>query len=454
MSDQTGVQTAGDVEMVEVTLISNTGVEVDLKSYMVELNLIEDIFSPAIYGSMLMVDAINLIEKAPIIGEEFLRLNFVTPGTKANIAKTFRVYAITDRRLMLDDKKQGYIIHFCSQEVFVDVLAKIHKTFEGTGDKIAEDVYKNYLATSRNIANVDGTLQDSDEFSELNILNEASNKIKFTSPGWGAMKCLSWLASKSITKDSKNADNLFYESSKQFYWGSVSSIFKAAKDSKQVAGEFYYMPANVLSMPPTPMVDGVQYRVPSITRAYKIMNEFEIVDSFNTLKSLTNGHLANRLLTLDIINKKYDYHDFDYVDEFDKFDHLEKNAPFSKSVYRSAAANTEVYFKHPGLYSGFKGNFNENIEDIRQNRKSLLSGLSSFKIEGSIPGRTDYEVGTVVYFGLPKMQPMDEKDKTAIKMDAYYSGLYLITCIRHKIFGGRHTMVVEMVKDSVGKSYG
>lgn len=453
MTTQNGVQAAGDVQIVDLTLITNTGVEIDLRSYMAELNLTEDIFSPAMYGNMLIVDAINMIEKGPIIGEEALRLNFVTPGTKANIAKTFRVYAISDRRLMLDDKKQGYIIHFCSQEVFVDVLARVHKTFEGTGDQIAEEIYRNYLATSRNIVNVNGTLQDSEKTSELTVLNETSNKIKFTSPGWGAMKCMSWLASKSITTGSKNADNLFFESSKQYYWGSVSSIFKAAKESKQVAGEFYYMPNNVLTMPASPLVDGVQYRVPSVLRAYKIMSDFEIVDSFNTLKSLQNGHLANRIITLDLINKKYEYHDFDYVDDFDKFDHLEKNAPFSKTAFRSAAANTEVYFKHPGLYTGFKGNFNENIEDIRQNRKSLLSGLSSFKIEGTIPGRTDFEAGTVVYFGMPKMQPMDSKDKSAIKLDEFYSGLYLITCIRHKLFGGKHQISMELVKDSVGKSY-
>lgn len=448
-----GVQTAGDVDIVELTLITTGGVEIDLKSFMVELNLTEDIFSPALYGNLMVVDAINLIEKGPVFGEEYLRLDMVTPGTGANIAKTFKVYAVTDRRLILDDKKQGYILHFCSPEVFVDVLGKVYKTFEGAGHEIAEKVFKDYLMTARMIHNDGGMLKDSEQVTAMEILTDADNKIKFTSPGWGAMKCLSWLASKSISADGDQADFLFYETSKRFYWGSISTIIQAYKDAQRVAGEFYYMPNNVNPDPASIMVDGVQYRAPDIMRGYKIMESFEIVDSFNSLKSLTNGHLANQVLALDIVNKSYQYHDFDYVDKFADFPHMDVAAPFSKSVYRSPVANTEVYFKHPGLYTGFKDNFNEKIEMIRPNRKSILSGLSSFKIEGTVPGRTDYEAGAVVYFGMPKAQPMDEKDKTETKFDERYSGLYLVTAIRHKVFNNKHMMTMEMVRDSVAKPY-
>lgn len=446
-----GVQAAGDVQITDLTLITSTGKQIPLRQFLVELNIIEDMFATAIYGNVMITDSMGLIEQGPIIGEENLRIDCSTPGSEQKIAKTFRVYALSDRMMVNDDKTMGYILHFCSPEVFTDTLGKVYKSFNGRVDQIAEKVYRDYVQDSRDIVVNTKTNQlvPSALQTGMTVIAPAENNIMFTSPGWGPLKCLSWLASKTITQGLKTSDALFYESNKGFYFGSVKAAVEAQKKAGVLAGVFYYSPANVDVRPSSSVaVGGVQYRAPDIAKEYSQMTEFQVLDSFNTLKATQNGYYANQIITVDLTHKTYKTNNFDYVDRFKDFPHLDKNAPFTKAQVRNGNANTQVYFQQPGLYTGASNNLNERIADIKQNRLSLLTGLSNIRIQGTVPGRTDVECGTLVYFNMPSIGPKSAKDK-AETYDRYMTGLYLVTAIRHKITLYKHMMTMEMVKDSL-----
>lgn len=453
MANQTiksGIQNAGDIDIADVTLICANGIQIDLKPFMVEINITEDIFSTSMYGNIAIADSLGIVENGPIIGEEYIRIDVGTPGLDARITKTFRVFNISDRNVVLDDKSQVFIMHFCSPEVFVDTMSKIYKSFSGRVDDVAANIYDNYLNVARNIIvnPQTGQFVESDDSTTLTVLNETDNNIKFTCPGWGAMKTLSWLASKSIAKNTKASDGLFYESSQGFYWGSVGTIIQAWKAAQKVAGEFYYSPSNLrINETGTVAVSGVQYSVPNLTREYKIVENFTILDSFNTLKSNNTGYYANQILTVDMVHKSYKYNNFDYVQDFANYPHMDSYAPFTTNQFRNPNMVTSVEYQHPQIYDGVAGNISDRVSAIKQNRMSILAGLSNIRIEGTVAGRTDFEVGSVIYFAMPKMGPKDASDKTE-QYDRYMSGLYLVSCIRHKITNLKHVMICEMVKDS------
>ena len=271
----TGVQVAGDIVVDELVLIGANGKQFDLHDFLIELNITEDIFSPTMYGNIVLTDSINIIEKLPVCGEEYLRVKVSTPGMDIPIYKTFRVYSISDRYMIQDDKTQGYILHFCSNETFLESLNKVYKTFSGNITDVVPQIYSDYVMSARNII-VDGSdnLVDSNDYVALNVTDTTSNSVKFTSPGWGPLKCLSWLAAKSLSNQFKSSDFLFYESNKQFYFGSISSIIDAYKSAKYVAGAFYYKPSNIRTLGNNVAVEGVQYTPPNLNREYSIANEF------------------------------------------------------------------------------------------------------------------------------------------------------------------------------------
>ena len=70
-------------------------------------------------------------------------------------------------------------------------------------------------------------------------------------------------------------------------------------------------------------------------------------------------------------------------------------------------------------------------------------------IEIIIPGRSDVEVGSLVYLDFPDTSPVDGTDILSDNSDGMLSGRYIITKINHKINSmARHDMICEVARDS------
>ena len=81
-------QYAGEINLEYLKIYSSEGVEVNLSEIVVQITLFEDIFNSAFTGNIILVDTLNLIEKLPILGQEYIELKCVTPqvsSTKATV---------------------------------------------------------------------------------------------------------------------------------------------------------------------------------------------------------------------------------------------------------------------------------------------------------------------------------------------------------------------------------
>jgi hypothetical protein len=67
----------------------------------------------------------------------------------------------------------------------------------------------------------------------------------------------------------------------------------------------------------------------------------------------------------------------------------------------------------------------------------------------TVPGRTDAEVGRVIYFEYPSLGGKESSDTESSAQDKLYSGYYLITAIHHTVTKLEHQMVMEVIKDSL-----
>jgi hypothetical protein len=87
--------------------------------------------------------------------------------------------------------------------------------------------------------------------------------------------------------------------------------------------------------------------------------------------------------------------------------------------------------------------------EIHGNRLSSMLELTNIKMNMTVPGRTDAEVGRLIYFEYPSMGGKSESDTGSTAQDKLYSGYYLITAIHHKVNKFEHQMVMEVIKDSL-----
>ena len=443
------IQKAGAVDIKSIKLISIQGIIVDLKDFLVELNIYEDLFSPCMKGEILLSDSRNLFELANLVGEELINVEFVTPSFDYPIRKTFRVYKISDRTIVKDNNTQMFTMHFASIELFHDINLPLYRSFEGEIDQVASNIFADYLATSRDyaISETDKAITEQEHITPFIVLNATANKVKFVSPGWTPFKCINWLASKAIPKEGAAKNFLFFESNKSYYFGSLEYIFKETLQNKKTIGKYFKSASNIK--------DGDLDSASYLNREYFIARDVSIVDTTDHVKNYTNGYLANRLYHLDIFNKTYEVVDYDYVQEYKKQWHTggfgEYAVPiFTEDSLRNFATHISYYPKNPKLFDGFTDNVNERMNEIFGNRRSSMLDLTNLKLNITVPGRTDVEVGKMLYFSYPKLGGKDETDVDNQKLeDPWYSGYYIITAIRHKLNFNDHSMTMECVKDSL-----
>ena len=448
MIGEQGLQRAGEVRIEQLKLINSANEIIDLTEFIVELNIFEDLFKNYLHGNLVLTDSRNLIDRFNIHGEEFLNVKLRTPSFPDSevIQKTFRVFKLSDRTIVRDTNTQNFVLHFISIEFFYDVSLPLFAPFEGTVTDVAGAIFSDFIAASRNfdISESGREIKENPEPTNLIVINEASNKVKFVSPGWSPFKCINWLATKAIPKDGTAKNFIFFESNKNFYLCTLEGLFRTAHENKNYLARYLISASNIRE-------DG---NAQNVNREMSLAKDVEMIESTDYIKNYTNGYLGNRLVYLDIFNKEYQLIDYDHVLNYEKQFHssgkgTEAKPVFSKDTFRNFATNISFYPKNPKLFNDYADNISEKMGEIHGNRLSSMLELTNIKMNMTVPGRTDAEVGRLIYFEYPSMGGKEAGDTASTAQDKLYSGYYLITAIHHKVNKLQHEMVMEVIKDSL-----
>jgi len=448
MLGEQGLQRAGEVRIEQLKLINSANEIIDLTEFIVELNLFEDLFKNYLHGSIVLTDSRNLIDRFNIHGEEFLNVKLRTPTFPDSevIQKTFRVFKLSDRTIVRDTNTQNFILHFISIEFFHDVSLPLFAPFEGTVTDVAGTIFSDFIASSRNfdISESGNEIKENPKPTELIVINEASNKVKFISPGWSPFKCINWLASKAIPKDGVAKNYIFFESNKNFYFGTLEKLFKDAHENQNYLGRYLISASNVRDNKSSQ----------NVNREMFLAKDVELIETTDYIKNYTSGYLGSRLIYLDMFNKDYELIDYDHTTGYEKQFHTSGKGTqakpiFNKDTFKNFATNISFYPKNSKLFDDYKDNISEKMGEIHGNRLSSLLELTNIKMNMTVPGRTDAEVGRIIYFEYPSMGAKDESDSDSSAQDKLYSGFYLITAIHHKVNKFEHAMTMEVIKDSL-----
>jgi len=433
-----GLEYAGQVLIEQLELVTNKGKSIKLDDFLVELNIFEDIFKNYMYGTVVLTDSRNLIDNFNIHGEETLIVRLRTPSflPKDIISKTFRVFRLSDRVVVpnkINSDTQNYTLHFVSPEFANDVANPIFRPFEGKIDGVVGSVFS-LIGTNRPL-----------------YAEPVANEIKFICPGWSPFRCINWLATKSIPVITSAKNYIFYESNKQFYFRNIELLFKQAVQTNNYIGKYYIAGADV---------DIKESELNNdLNREMFIASDVVMLESSDFVKYKSSGYLANRLIFLDVYNKEYESVNYSHTQAYPTQFHssgsgLTAIPPFGTGSGASPQSNISFYPKNPRLYQTsvdeyFKNNINEKMGEIHGNRMSSMMELTNIKMQITVPGRTDIEVGRMLYFYFPPVQPRDVTDSAEEKVDKLYSGYYLISAIHHKVNKKNHTMTMELIKDSL-----
>lgn len=418
MSELTNeLQYAGDISIEYLEIISSKRNSINIRNQVVSINLYEDIFSPFITGTLVVKDAIDLVNFFPLVGDETLKLKLATPGftdKKGIIELNCKIYKMTDRE-MVGNRVVAYMLHFISSEAIMDINIKLSKAYTGNISTIVESILK------------ECSISDPERFH----IEETINSVTYVSNYWSPVKNLNYLAEHAISNHN-SPTFLFFENRNGLNFVSLGELYTYDVVRKFICNDYSrdYLPSS----------DGT-IRNPEMD--YSQVIDVKVPVAFDYIERITNGAFASTLITHDITTKRYEYRGFDFLTDYDTDKRLNKYPLISKNILHSPAAAIATMHKANAV---LPGNNDITNSSIFLKRRSLLALANSAKIEITVLGRTDYTVGQKINVNFNQIKPIDKEDKDID--DKVFSGNYIISSIKHYIDRSSHKCIFELIKDS------
>ena len=442
----TKVDRPGAFELSDVILISyqsfdgsGTPKRLSIRSLVQEFSIYESIDGKFLSGDMTLLDGTNAIQTLPITGFERVEFFFRTPGTDKGFDFSVKtghpmfVYSLKNRS-GVNPRSQIYTLKFVSTEAIRNHQTRISQAFTGQIDQMVTDICYNYLKTKKDL-----------------MVEDTKSNHKFVMPRLKPTKAIEQLRKNARSLHYENSGFLFYENGDGFNFKSYEGLF-CKKDGSPRPVKAHYSP-KIKNIGEDPVY------------ALQSVENFTILQQFDTLNNTANGVYASRLITHDLYNKTFEELDFDYNKEYGKQNHLEQDAnggkrsdngilPFFNYDNGDTFGNKsegKIYYQSETKKIHNTHELPES-KDILQKRISQHIATNSLIIEITAPGTTELRVGDIVNFTLPKYAPFSKEDPK--DNDKYLSGRYLINAARHHVstLNKRHTLALELIKDSFNVS--
>ena len=419
MIETSKIRFAGDVSIDNVTVISSTGLKQQITNQILAIEIYEDLFSPFITGVISVKDSFDFVNLFPFIGEEYLNVRIYTPSfeKKDYIEQQFYIFKITDR-IITGDRTVVYQIHFISKEAVADVNKHISKAYSGKVSDIAKEIITSQqygLETKKDV-----------------IIEKTSNTTKFISNFWNPIKSLMYCTAAGITENGAS-NYMFFENRKGLNFVSLDSLYTQKHYMEFVYDNYARDIAK----------DGRS--IINLNEDYKRIIDIDIPVVQDYIARAQSGMFASKLITHDILTKKYRVKNYDIDKDYSKTKHLNENGVISDKNIRHPNSTVMTMAKHYGVFNKFTDVSNSSSI---QRRNSQMMQAGTTKINIVVLGRTDYTVGMKVKVTLNKIEPITAAEFNEDITDKILSGYYIVSAINHYINRDKHECNMELIKDS------
>lgn len=404
-STSTGPQQAS---INELQIITSSGQPVDVKKLLLEFSYFEDLYSFVVSGYITLRDAYGVVEKLQLTGKEYIHINFgSSKDSPNNIDKIFWLYTIPEKISTGSGNQEIIKLHFTSTEMLLSTTSKVTDSYKGKKiDYTVADICFDKLKIQPKDLHIDAT---------MGVYPFSVNTMK-------PFEAISWVSNYAKPSGGVGADMLFFENRDGFHFKSLRKMY-----DKEPYKTYTYQQKNISG-------ETLEQKLDSVL-------EYKFTKTFNSLKDAADGTFANRVITINPLNKTVKVNDFDYqkyrseagltgaTAQTDFTDRLGKkqNETYTGKL-KMYVSNSEM--KKRDYVADGVGTIGEDIfiEDCVKHRTAQLALISRIKAKLKLPGDSGLRVGQTIIFNLPSVSMSSGNNKN---LDRYYSGKYLVTAVRH-----------------------
>ena len=417
---------------------------ISVKTLVTEINLYESLEGPGLSGNITLQDGQAIVSHLPLTGYERIEFKLYTPGCSRGYdfssitGHPMFIYKISNR-MPTTPRSQMYMLHFCSKEMLDNEMTRVNRTLTGSIDQMVTDIFRNDLKSTKNL-----------------IIEQSKSLHKIVIPRLKPFKAISMLSTKAEPMKYNSSGMLLYEDSTGFRFRSLENMLAVAGTARPVTAKFQQKPRNIKG--------GGQHS--NVIEEMQTVDGYTILDQYDTLKNLSNGVYASKMVSHDIFNKNFSETVFDYNVNFENVHHTEHDGKGGKIDNKSQLPilnykDGKLMSDHADGTVNFVSttkrvqNDYELPEEDRIFPQSMSQKLSfrSQVLSLDCKGFTGFSVGDLCSFEVPSYEPPNMTNP--LDIDPYMSGRYLVKKIHHRIITSTdvHTMNMVIVKDAVRVAY-
>lgn len=457
---------AHSVDLQTLMLRATNGEQVNLKGVFVDLSVTCSIFDHHVQGTLTIFDAVGLLNRVPIVGEEWLDIAFTTPGNSPKQG-TFRIWKVSDEHPSRDGNESAYVLHFCSPELFWNAQQTVRRSFRNTDDAaaIVRTIVQEHLRSQKPI-----TVTQMHDPAKCLVI-----------PAYRPFDAIDMLLRRGYSGNKSKSDYfLFFErwdgyQLKMFDDLVSSPINKRLEQQGQspAPGGGVPNPSQPGATPDTPPQQGIEtwyvyasdkYQTDSVEgRDIRRVLTLQIHQRFDTLKKLSQGLYDNETVYYSIVNKSLESRVFKHEQDGilflggspDPFRSTGKVGGAGNERTNSQAFVSEFDTpRSPYAWESSGKSFtrlrHEEEKDGVDKKAgglywSLRQALDQLTVTITVPGDSMVDVGDVVHLEIPRFDSVTGK----VESDKFLHGKWVVGGLTDSILApSKHVMIIDLYRDA------
>lgn len=365
-----------------------TGVEVDIKNFMVEMNIYTSIFS-TMHARLLIIDANAMTSAFPIIGGEEIKVKFATAGREQKTELKFIIRGLGDQ-----------LVDRSSRAIWLEL--ETPDNYANTNMVLSRGYNDNYSGIFKRVLTELNTNRKS-------FVSESSGLVKLATPRWNPFKICHWLAQRA--HDINNVPFIFYEDFDGYHFKPVGELL-----SGEIVDKFFHQDVGIN--------EGAYKR-------FRNIDAMELVDRREAYQFREAGVEHRKDIIFDFRAKTFKGEVNNYLEKFGNIPNVDKYPIRSK-----CEKGDLEHWLYPYGDTG-------EMADYQRLVYNYLMGMTSLNI--MVFGDNEIKLGGVYEFNMPSFSPTINDEKLSENL---LSGRLLATHIKHSLYPNNYKMTIELVKDS------
>ena len=403
---------SGDIKITQLQLYKkDKSVSISIIPQLIQMSIYEDIQQPVLYAEIELMDSINLMQDFPIVGEEMIDIEIMTPGLPQPTTYTFAVNGTSESETDSNSQYAMYTLICVSVEQIISVSKMVQRTGADIYSNIVKDILVSDLQTTKPA-----------------YIETTRGNLGNVIPNLRPLAAIDYMRKMAIGVDYDTSGFLFYETQLGFQFRTIEGLIK--QNQNKYIKSFKYVP-------------NVNSSTEGRSNIQRNILKYEIISRMNVSNQVQSGTMKSSTSGYDLVSKDVRVTNHDIQDVSTKIITTDKKARsnFStQTVQDYGQQNADTFFIP---YDSSVSNTARDTSAAARRAYSALLQQNVVRI--MVYGDTSIVAGDLLNLEFPEI-----KGTTGTKKpDALVSGNYLITRLRHIIVQdakSKHIISADVVK--------